>query len=344
MITETDLWAAVARDPSRAGLSSAPDRVSLLGHGESYDAWHVATRTTTETPATDVVVRVARRAATELPRAMADEFACLARLPRGVGPLPISLDEAGEWLGTPSVVVSFVPGEVVLDRDRWTPDLLARLARVIATLHTEPHERCGPLDDPTRSRVSIVGAFEAGLGWWLEHHPDIVADPEVLRLLPIVRAHLAEREPFFETVDRFALVHGDLIAANVLVDDGEPRLVDWEWAEIDDPARDLGYLGGALASPGQQAALTRDQVEHLAAAYLEAAPSDVRAVETHQSLLARRDAWEVCASMLSSLHERRLLAEGRGGPDSAARVATATRGLSALTSGGGGGVEEQLGG
>ncbi|WP_050347715.1 phosphotransferase family protein [Arsenicicoccus sp. oral taxon 190] len=322
MITETELRAALEREWAWCGLSRAPEWVSLLGHGESYAAWHVATRDT------DVVVRVVRRDAAELPRGMRDEFACLQRLPDGIGPAPIALDESGDRLGIPAMVVSLVAGEVLTDPGRWDDALLARLAQVIARLHAEPYDRCGPLDDPTRSAVSIVGAFEAGLGWWLEHHPEVVDDPEVLALLPLVRGYLAAREPWFEGVRRFALVHGDLVAANVLVERGEPRLVDWEWAEIDDPARDLGYLGGVLASPGVQVPLTRAQVAGFVRAYLQAAPADVYAAETEESLLARRDAWEVSETLLSSLHDRLLLRQGRDEPGTTeARVRLATEGL-----------------
>lgn len=322
MIDETALRAALDREWAWCGLPRAPEWVSLLGEGESYAAWHVATR------GTDVVVRVVRRPTEDLPRAMRDEFTVLQLLPDGVGPEPVALDESGDRLGIPAMVVGLVPGEVLTDTEDWDRELITRLAHVIARLHDRAYPRCGPVGDPQRSTVSIVGAFEAGLGWWLEHQPQVVADPEVLALLPGVRAYLAEREPWFEPVRRFALVHGDLVAANVLVEAGEPRLVDWEWAEIDDPARDLGYLGGRLASEGVQVRLGRDQVEQLVRAYLDAAPADLRATETVESLLARRDAWEVCESLLGSLHDRRLLAEGRHEPGlTERRIAAATSGL-----------------
>ncbi|WP_288798510.1 phosphotransferase family protein [uncultured Arsenicicoccus sp.] len=322
MIDDDTLRAALDREWAWCGLPHPPEWVSLLGRGESYAAWHVATR------GTDVVVRVVRRPTDDLPRAMREEFTVLQLLPEGVGPQPVALDESGDRLGMPAMVVGLVPGEVLTDPDDWDEELLTRLARVIARLHDRAYTRCGPVGDPQRSAVSIVGAFEAGLGWWIEHQPEVVSDPEVLALLPGVRAYLAEREPWFEPVRRFALVHGDLVAANVLVEDGEPRLVDWEWAEIDDPARDLGYLGGRLASEGVQVRLDRPAVEHLVRAYLEAAPPDLAATETVESLLARRDAWEVCESLLSSLHDRRLLAEGRHEPGlTERRIAAATAGL-----------------
>ena len=42
----------------------------------------------------------------------------------------------------------------------------------------------------------------------------------------------------------FALLHGDLVGANVVwpADGGEPVLVDWEFWRMGDPAEDLAYL------------------------------------------------------------------------------------------------------
>ena len=45
MIDETALRAALDREWAWCGLPHAPEWVSLLGEGESYAAWHVATRT-----------------------------------------------------------------------------------------------------------------------------------------------------------------------------------------------------------------------------------------------------------------------------------------------------------
>jgi aminoglycoside phosphotransferase (APT) family kinase protein len=91
-----------------------------------------------------------------------------------------------------------------------------------------------------------LGDFGARIVWT---SPEIYAalSPGALRLFSHVQrdllatqrlAWLFEQER--QSVQR--LVHGDLRHANVLVSRGRPMLLDWEFAGLGDPARDLGML------------------------------------------------------------------------------------------------------
>jgi len=56
---------------------------------------------------------------------------------------------------------------------------------------------------------------------------------------PVVHRRIAElRRDYYQRSD--ALVHGDVKCANVLLQGGEPRLIDAEFAHVGDPAFDLG--------------------------------------------------------------------------------------------------------
>jgi len=249
-------------------------RVQRLGAGESYAAWRV--RTGTE----DVVVRVARRPVAELPRPMANEFAMLRLVPEGLGPRPVLLDESAELFGSPFIVTTFVPGRVV-GPGEWTPELLTAHARGLARLHRA--ERPGS--------VLLADHFRAGLGWWRDHHPDVV--DQVAHLVPLVTARVEEVPP----APRHTLVHGDAVATNILVDEaGTPRYIDWEWADFGDPAQDLAYLGGAIATPPWYVPLSPAEIDHLLAAYREIHPDE--------TLGPRRAGWELCERFLTALHFR----------------------------------------
>ena len=54
--------------------------------------------------------------------------------------------------------------------------------------------------------------------------------------------------------DAFALLHGDLVAANVLwPPGGGPVLIDWEFHRMGDPAEDLAYLAEVNGAAGRRA-------------------------------------------------------------------------------------------
>jgi aminoglycoside phosphotransferase (APT) family kinase protein len=300
---QADRITRLARDqPERLGL---PDKagdvaVRLLGQGESYAAWLVQV-----SGSDPVVVRIARRSLEDLPRPMAEEFAALDQVPPDLGPAPILLDQSRDSaLAAPYMVTSYVPGRVRAPEE-WDDALLSAHAARLARLHERPYDRCGAITEPPERRspiLSLVDLFASSLAWWQGSRPDVVREPEVARLLPRVEAFVVAARPAFERLTRFALVHGDLIVQNILVDEaGVSRFVDWEWAEIGDPARDHALLGGHVASSPDYLPLERDRIRSFLAAYLRAAGDRG---DTVDSLETRHGAWEVYDRFFCSLHFR----------------------------------------
>jgi len=313
-------------EPERLGLRRGARDVSvrLLGEGESYAAWLLE-----EIGAPPLVVRIARRALEDLPRPMAEEFTALRMVPRDIGPSPIVLvDRAENALAAPYMVTSYVPGRH-RPPDDWSDALLSAHAEQLAHLHERSFDRCGPVTVPPERRsrtLSLVERFSSSLAWWRAARPDVVSDPEVARLLPRAEACVAAAAPAFERLNRFALVHGDLIVTNILVDDaGTPRYLDWEWSEIGDPAHDLAMIGGHVASRPCYLSLDRGRIRSLLAAYLQHATS--REDETVDSLETRHGAWEVFDRFFCSLHFR----TRRGTPED--RTGRYTNAVADLTSG-----------
>ena len=294
-------------EPERLGLrreqSLAPAdiRVRSLGQGESYAAWLLEAA-----GSAPLVVRIARRPVSELPRPMAEEFAALALIPDRVGPPAVLLDASEDNpLASPYMVTGYVPG-----RERalaeWDDDLLAAHARQMAALHEQVFDRCGDITAPVERRspaLSLSDLFASSLAWWQRSHPEVVAHPAVSRLLPRVEAFVAAAAPSFHRLDRFALIHGDLVVPNILVDDaGTPRYVDWEWAEIGDPARDLAYIGGHVWAPPWYLPLDRARIRRFVDSYVRAV---TRAHDdTVETLELRRGTWEVFERFFTSLHFR----------------------------------------
>ncbi|MFH9425680.1 phosphotransferase family protein [Streptomyces sp. NPDC017529] len=307
-------------DPSSRNAS-----VRLLGQGESYTAWRLDTD-----GSPSLVIRVTRRAPEDLPRPISQEFAALPLLPDGIGPSAVLLEQARDNpLGSPYMVCGYVSGRV-LQPAQWNDGLLAAHARQMSRLHARGFDRCGSvgaLADEQDTHLSLTRMFTTGLTWWSETFPHVVDDPEVSRLLPRVEAFVAAAEPAFRRLERFTLIHGDLVVPNILVDDtGTPRYVDWEWAEIGDPAQDLAYIGGYVPAPPWYLPLDRTRIRRLLETYLQHAPDTCD--ETPESLAARRDAWEVYERFFSSLHFR----TRRNSPEDL-QAGLYTRAVAQLTSG-----------
>lgn len=314
----------VAADPSWFGLAGRPAGADLIGYGESYDAWRVGDGS----PA-DVVVRVARRPVAELPMPLDQEAAAYELVPTGVGPALIAVDPAGERFGGPCLVISYLPGVPGGDPTLWDARCLNNLASQLARLHASTSTGCGPVTLPQTQRsprLSAVVLHAQAQAWWVDNHGYLLERPEVAALLEPAAAYVAAREPAFAALTSFVFTHADLIAANVLVENGMPRFVDWEWAEFSDPARDLAYLGGAMPVRPFSVPLSAAQRERLVAAYLRAAGTT--AYGDAAAITARIEAWELHERFFTWLHHQHVVEAGRDGDGRYARaVAAAHAGL-----------------
>lgn len=306
-LTPARVVEVVAADPGWFGLVSSPSRAELIGYGESYDAWRVR-----DASGGDVVVRVARRPVHELPKPLDQEAAAYRLIPPGVGPRLLAVDPAGERFGGPCLVISYLPGVPGGDPSLWDARCLDHLAGQLARLHATTSYGWGPvtLPEAQRSRrLSAVTLHADAQAWWAANHGYLLERPEAAALLKPAAAYVAAREPAFAALVSFVFTHGDLIATNILVDDGIPRFVDWEWAEFSDPARDLAYLGGAVPVPPFTVPLSVADRATLVASYL--ARSGTTAYGGTAALAARIEVWELHERFFTWLHHQRVADAGR---------------------------------
>jgi aminoglycoside phosphotransferase (APT) family kinase protein len=173
--------------------------------------------------------------------AAAEIQAALLGLMRGLVPVPAVLEARPARDGMPPLLITeYVDG----DRgDLVLPRLAAddlerigvRLGRIAATLAGIPQARAGRFTDAALA----VDPFGGDLVDWVQAHPLDDVDPAAL-------AQTAARaQDLLDTVDRVALVHGDLNPKNVLLDPDGPQVravVDWEFAHAGHPFTDLGNL------------------------------------------------------------------------------------------------------
>ncbi|AXK46472.1 phosphotransferase family protein [Brachybacterium saurashtrense] len=262
--------------PSLSGRA----RASLAGVGERFAAWRVSPQENAS-----VIVRIAHVAPEELHQDLRHEIAALTLLPAEIGPAPIAVhaDAAASPLGHPCVVTTDVRGVAAVP-ETWTGAHLHAHARLLARLHAVPAPGRGPVslgEDPWAAvpagAPQLLPEVEAEVRSWRERHGALLAEHGLEPFLERALEEVAGIEAQIAALDAFALCHGDLCTTNILWDGmdpatGTPRVqyIDFEWAQGDDPARDLAILGGSVHGGPWYVPLDEPQVAAFVDAYLAA--------------------------------------------------------------------------
>jgi aminoglycoside phosphotransferase (APT) family kinase protein len=220
--TVTTAMIAEMREALQSVLGTAISEPVLLAGGASKEAWAV--------DAGDERLLVRRAAVGVIHKhtlSLQHEFAVLeaayeagVKAPRPVRYIP-DLD------GREAFVMERLEGETIGRRivrlEPLPPELPAQMAEELAKIHAIPPDRLPFLEEARLERMieelDEVGerrpAIELGL-WWLREHRPPARDPVV--------------------------VHGDYRIGNLVVGpDGLRGVLDWEFAHIDDPVRDLAF-------------------------------------------------------------------------------------------------------
>jgi aminoglycoside phosphotransferase (APT) family kinase protein len=161
------------------------------------------------------------------------EFKTFELLNRYQVPAPeaLLLDESGDILGSPGIVVSFVAGKLKMDRISDPMDWAQKLAYTLAKIHSIP---CGEEEQ----RFLLKGNAEAT--WFLngESPPAYMQEyPGGAELWQILHSQF----PKIQNVSP-ALLHLDYWSGNILWHEDEiSAVIDWEEAAYGDPAVDVGY-------------------------------------------------------------------------------------------------------
>lgn len=266
------------------GWDARSRQVEFLSSGGTYAAWKVADSSGV---APSLVVRVAHRS--EMPRPIAEEVLALEEL-RGTG---LAADlwhydaDSGNPLGAPYLVTSYIEGRPPLE---WTPASVDAVMDTVARLHRITE---------TPGGSSGIAWFEESRTYWERAAPLVIDDAAISDLVDRCESFVRAREGVFERLQMVARVHGDLVATNVVFGEGTARLIDWEWSQIDDPARDLALIGGQSYGGPWYVPMTDREVSVVVEHYAR-----VRGLSSRQrdDLATRRDVWMVMDRLFTSVH------------------------------------------
>jgi aminoglycoside phosphotransferase (APT) family kinase protein len=150
-------------------------------------------------------------------------------------PQPLYLDQKGEYLGSPGIFTSFMPGTLVAS----PPDPLSwanEMARILAQIHAVPYK-------PAMRKFLLDANQEAT--WFLRQEvtqPGI--PPDFMQAHPLGASVWQAVHDHFERLQPTppGLVHIDYWPGNILWENGRiSGVVDWEEAAYGDPAIDVAY-------------------------------------------------------------------------------------------------------
>jgi aminoglycoside phosphotransferase (APT) family kinase protein len=216
---------AEMRDALQELLGREVSEPVLLAGGASKEAWAVDA---------DGEKLLVRRAAVGVIHkhtlSLADEFAVLEAAYEADVKVPRPITYLPDLVGREAFVMERLEGETIgrrivrkeeLEHARFL--LPVQMAEELAKIHAIPRERVSFLEEARLERMieefDEVGeprpAIELGLWWLRENRPPA-------------------REP--------VVVHGDFRIGNLVVDENGLRgVLDWEFAHLDDPVRDLAF-------------------------------------------------------------------------------------------------------
>ena len=208
------------REALEAVLGPITDPVLLAG-GASKEAWAVdagGERLLVRRAAVGVIHRHTL--------SLEHEFEVLSAAYEAGVKVPRPILYIAELDGREAFVMERLDGETIgrrIVRMDVPATLATEMAEQLARIHAIPHERLPFLQEASLDRLADelddVGephpAIELGLWWLRANHP--------ARRTPVVS-------------------HGDYRIGNVVVDEsGLVGILDWEFAHVDDPVRDLGF-------------------------------------------------------------------------------------------------------
>ncbi|MBK8308960.1 MAG: phosphotransferase family protein [Gammaproteobacteria bacterium] len=209
---------------------------------------------------------------------VADEYALLRHLvAAGLKvPPPLWLELDADFLGTPFLLFSQLPGAAVFG-DWNAPSgeqraLVLEIARLMARLHSLDAFVSGVVDPALAAREPREIVRDNIRHWrdkWMRrrNHPSLILEIafDWLRNAPA-------------TLPRACFVHGDISFRNTLIDNGKlVALLDWEFWHLGDPMEDLSYFR-LVAEPYVEWAAIREAYEAAGGPSYDAGRADFYAV------------------------------------------------------------------
>lgn len=265
------------------------EEISLLGVGESNLMLKLEAEG--QEPLTMRLAYRADLADLRLPQ----EYHLLRQLPPGLGPCPYVLDMSRKLLPYPFAILSFVPGDPLVE---CSDEILRVHARKLVQLHQRESATWTTWEGQQSGEpFSLYQRFQKEVAFWRAFDPHLFEEEPLCQLVPRLDAYFRERDHLFTALRRFSLAHCDLCASNILVYQGDVHYIDWEYGRYGDGAVDFAQMAWDIDNPPWHIKLDKQQLHTLFQTYLTLRPDE--------TLIERYEAWCVYIKFFDHLGHHR---------------------------------------
>jgi hypothetical protein len=182
------------------------------------------------------------------------EFQVLSIIGGSLAPRAVLLDESRTWFPEPVLITTFIEPVQI---GAWDDAKLARLARLMASIHTDRRLMKLAIDRGNPPSYSICREFAHEARDLASFRPSPIKD-ELTRAYRVLEPCVALWEPLFHD-GVLVYVHGDLPHHHVF--EGKPHFqtIDWEWSRQSHPSRELARALWHLELPPEREAFLLQQ-------------------------------------------------------------------------------------
>jgi hypothetical protein len=182
------------------------------------------------------------------------EYEVLSVLGSSLSARPVLFDDSRSWFADPILVTTFERPSFV---KTWTDVHLARLAQVMAAIHTNDDLLDLPIDRGRPRSYSLLREFD-------DEMMDVPSfrDTPLRRTLLEVAEVLRERIPRWETAfadGPVTYIHSDLPHSHLFAVEPQWKTVHWEWSRRSHPSRELARAFWDMDLPPDRERLLVDQ-------------------------------------------------------------------------------------
>ncbi len=233
--------------------------IKPLGSGESNDNYLVAQGLD------KLVIRVAKGRHNRLDK----EFDTLKTLPDGIGPVAYFYSDID---GLCVLAEEYVPGKHV---SRWDDEKIKLFVETVAKVHEITTETAEIRGEKIKT-IDLNSYLELINKPFFENTGTLLIDTIGLSVHAFCDIH----QVLFDNLDKYSLIHADLAPLNSLYDseNNSIRLIDWEFAQYFDPARDFAtfFYDGVDYNQGKwRASFDERQQEFLVTHYKKLTGEDI---------------------------------------------------------------------
>ena len=231
--------------------------VARFEDGNRHGVYRISYRSASQA-LLDVVVRVCCSGdAADL--AQAEREAAVLRSVGGVAaPKLYDFRRTSDWFDTPAMCMQFLPG-ARQDVQAAGPTQIKQLAALVAWVHARPLDALGESMQAAATLASYADdrlqTILSTLAWARDPLPATLQDRLHRAADSLAESFEAARDTAaFAGGETLSLLHGDIAPGNVLWSPG-PRLIDWEYTRLGDPADEIAYtLDQNALAPAQRRA------------------------------------------------------------------------------------------